>query len=44
MAGIPSQIVYGGCQKIRHVILPWQPFDNIGDYFHYIVHLVLRRR
>jgi len=24
MVGIPSQIAYGGCQKICHAIPPWR--------------------
>ncbi|KAG5076345.1 hypothetical protein JHK82_055040 [Glycine max] len=30
MAGLPSQIAYGGWQKIRHNIVPWLLFYNTG--------------
>jgi len=28
MAGIPSQISYGGCPKNRHAILSWRRHDR----------------
>ena len=43
MAGLPSQIAYGGWQKIRHNIVPWLLFYNTGlcQTFTHTIHLGL---
>jgi len=33
MVSLPSQIAYGGWQKICHIIQPWRLFNNTGLHF-----------